>query len=195
MEEKKFFLAKQKPLLYGLISLGIIFVSVFILNFYGRNWWCDCGYVKFWDGTLNGPNDAQHFSDYYTFSHIIHGLAFFGILWLVARRLPLGLRFVFAVMIEEAWELFENSNFMIQRYRDITIANAYQGDSILNSTSDVLFMSLGFFLAWKLPLWASIILIIAMEVVVGFLIRDNLTLNILMLLYPVQVIKKWQMGV
>ena len=96
--------------------------------------------------------------------------------------------------MEEAWELFENSNFMIQRYRDTTIANAYQGDSILNSTSDVVFMSLGFLLAWKLPVWMSIVLIIAMEVIVGFFIRDNLTLNIIMLLYPVQVIKKWQMG-
>lgn len=195
MKIKNFFLTPQKSWVYGLIAFGVILISALMLNFYGRNWWCDCGYVKFWDGVLNGPNDAQHFSDYYTFSHIIHGFAFFGILWLLARRLPLGLRFVLAVIIEETWELFENSNFMIQRYRDITIANAYQGDSILNSASDVLFMSLGFFLAWRLPLWASVILIIAMEVAVGFLIRDNLTLNILMLLYPIQVIKKWQMGV
>ncbi|KKQ55936.1 MAG: hypothetical protein US74_C0021G0015 [Parcubacteria group bacterium GW2011_GWA2_38_13] len=180
--------------IYGLLATAVIIASALILNFYGRDWWCRCGYVKLWDGVLNGLYDAQHFSDYYTFSHIIHGFAFFGILWLIARRLPLGLRFVLAVVMEEAWELFENSNFMIQRYRDTTIANAYQGDSILNSTSDVVFMSLGFLLAWKLPVWMSIVLIIAMEVIVGFFIRDNLTLNIIMLLYPVQVIKKWQMG-
>lgn len=180
---------------YLLISLAIILLSATLLFSMGRSLWCDCGYIKLWDPTLNGPNDAQHFSDYYTFSHIIHGFAFFGILWLFARRLPIGLRYVFAVAIEEGWELFENSNFMIQRYRDITIANAYQGDSILNSTSNVLFMSLGFFLAWKLPIWASILIIIAMEVAVGYLIRDNLTLNIIMLLYPIQAIKKWQIGI
>lgn len=189
------FKKKLSSWIYFVIAGSIIILSALILNFYGRDWFCRCNYVKLWDGVLNGLYDAQHFSDYYTFSHIIHGFAFFGILWLIARRLPLGLRFILAVMLEEAWELFENSNFMIQRYRDTTMANAYRGDSILNSTSDALFMSLGFLLAWKLPLWASIILIIAMEVVVGFLIRDNLTLNIIMLLYPIQAIKKWQMGI
>lgn len=185
---------KFKPWMYFIFAFLAVAISAFVLYLWGRNWICQCGYVQFWDGRLNGPEDAQHFSDWYTLSHIIHGFAFFGILWLVARRLPLQLRYFLAVIFEEAWELFENSNFMINRYRDITIANAYQGDSILNSTSDVLFMSLGFFLAWKLPLWASILIIITLELVALFFIRDNLTLNIIMLLYPIQAIKKWQMG-
>lgn len=141
--------------------------------------------------------NSQHLSDWYSFSHIIHGLVFFGIAWLISRRWKLfSLRagFLIALLAEMAWEIFENTDFIINRYREVTISLDYYGDSIINSVFDVLFMILGFFLARKLPVWATILFIIAMEVFVGFYIRDNLTLNIIMLIYPFKAILNWQTG-
>lgn len=177
------------------VLLFVVFAAT--LYFIGQVPICKCGYVKLWHSVVFSAENSQHLSDWYSFSHIIHGLVFFGIAWLISRRWKLfSLRagFLIALLAEMAWEIFENTDFIINRYREVTISLDYYGDSIINSVFDVLFMILGFFLARKLPVWATILFIIAMEVFVGFYIRDNLTLNIIMLIYPFKAILNWQTG-
>jgi hypothetical protein len=155
---------------------------------------CKCGYVKFWHGIVVSSENSQHITDWYTFSHIVHGLGFYLLLWAVAHRLPSGTRFVLAVLLEAAWEVFENTPFVINRYRAATISLDYYGDSVVNSMSDIASMMGGFWIARRAPLWLSIGLVIVLEVMLAVIIRDNLTLNILMLIHPFEVIKRWQLG-
>jgi hypothetical protein len=175
-----------------LVFLAFLAIQIAAEHYMSRIWICQCGYVKLWEGGVNTPGNSQHISDWYTPSHIIHGFLFYGLAWLLFRNRPIALRLGFAVLIEAAWEILENSPVIIDRYRTATIALNYYGDSILNSTMDTVFMALGFLLAWRLPVWLTVALAIGAEFYTGYMIRDNLTLNVIMLVWPVDAIKAWQ---
>jgi hypothetical protein len=160
----------------------------------GRNLICTCGQIDLWVGERDSLKTSQMLADWYSLSHIVHGLLFYAALWLVARRMPIEWRFLAALFIEATWEVVENTPFVIDRYRTATAALGYSGDSVLNSLSDILMMCLGFLAARKLPVWASIVLVIVLEIVPLFVIRDNLTLNVWMLLAPSDALRAWQAG-
>jgi hypothetical protein len=178
-----------------LLFLGVLLIQVIVEHLMGRVWICTCGYVKLWEGEVHSSGNSQHISDWYTPSHIIHGFLFYGLGWLLFRKRSIAFRLGFAAVIEAAWEILENSPIIIDRYRAATIAYDYVGDSILNSAMDLVWMAVGFLLAWRLPIWLTIALAIGAEVITGILIRDNLTLNVIMLVYPLDAIKAWQSAI
>jgi hypothetical protein len=174
-------------------TLGLLALLAIVLLLMGRPPWCECGYIKLWHGEVMSAENSQHIADWYTFTHVIHGFGLYGILWLVGRRWSLELRFLLALLIEVAWEIFENTAFVIERYRD-TAAQGYYGDSAINSEVDVLAFILGFALAARLPVRATIVLAVVIEAVLAYAIRDNFTLNIIMLIHPFEAIRQWQLG-
>ena len=178
----------------GIAVVGIVGAAAAIEVAMGRVVICKCGYVKLWHGVVNSSENSQHLTDWYTLTHVLHGIGFYALLWLVARRLPPGARFVIAVVLEATWEVIENTPFVIGRYRAATISLDYYGDSVINSMSDIVSMMVGFWMALRLPLWVSIGVVIVVEVMLAIIIRDNLTLNILMLIHPFDAIKRWQLG-
>jgi len=171
--------------------LGAAFV---ILTFQGRVWWCQAGDWSPWSWQINSAHNSQHVIDAYSFTHILHGILEFWILSLVFRRVPLAWRLVLAVAIEATWEVVENSSYVIERYRAMTISLDYYGDSVVNSVSDIVCCGLGFAIGYRLRFWKSLALFVATELILIFTIRDSLIINLIMLIHPVEAIKAWQMG-
>jgi hypothetical protein len=160
----------------------------------GRSFFGPDGKPGLWESNIWSSENSQRFADPYSFSHIVHGILFYGFLWLIARKLPVRRRFLIALVIEAGWEILENSPLIINRYREATISLGYVGDSVFNSMSDALMMSLGFLFAWRMRIWVTILAVVVMEVGCAFWVRDNLTLNIIMLIHPVEAIKQWQLA-
>lgn len=150
------------------------------------------GRLALWDGDIWSSENSQRVADAYSFSHIAHGIIFYGLLFLAARRMPVRYRFLGALLLEAGWEILENSPIIINRYREATIALGYVGDSVLNSCCDILMMSLGFLFARRVSVRASVAAVVAMEVFCLWWVRDNLTLNVIMLIHPIEALKAWQ---
>lgn len=180
------------PRRYWLVAFALVAAMAAVLLWMGRPPICTCGEVKLWVGEVHGPDNSQHPADWYAPSHVIHGFLFYLLGWLVLRRRPAGERLILATAIEATWELVENSRWVIDRYREATMALGYTGDSVINSAADVAWMILGFGIARRLPVWATIALALTFELAALVAIRDNLTLNVLMLVAPVEAIAEWQ---
>ena len=182
-------LPRPKPLLIFVLVLA---ASVAILWAMGRPPICTCGTIELWGEV--GPAQSQMLADWYSPSHIVHGFLFYAVLRWIFPGVSIERRFLVALLIESAWEIFENTPMIIDRYREATIALGYTGDSILNSASDIAMMAIGFLAARRLPVWASIAIVLLLELVPLIAIRDNLTLNVWMLLAPNEAVKTWQAG-
>ncbi|AXS41902.1 DUF2585 domain-containing protein [Breoghania sp. L-A4] len=175
-------------------GIGLIAATALILLAMGRIPICECGFVRLWTPASDVSGSSQHIADWYTLSHIIHGFLFYWLLWFLIRSRPVGERALGAIAIEAAWEIVENSPWIIDRYREATIAIGYTGDSVLNSVFDIVWMLTGFWFAWRMPVWLTVLVAITFELLALWVIRDNLALNVIMLLYPLEAIKTWQGG-
>lgn len=175
-------------------AIAMLIATLAILLAMGRPPICTCGTIALWEPSALSPRTSQMLADWYSPSHLVHGFLFYAFLWLVARRWPVERRFLVALFVEAAWEIVENTPLIIDRYREATTAVGYTGDSVLNSMSDIAMMAVGFLAARRLPLWAAIAIVLVLEVVPLLVIRDNLTLNVWMLLAPNDVIRTWQSG-
>lgn len=177
-----------------LLSLGVIAAQAAILFAMGQPAICACGYVKLWHGLASSPETSQHISDWYTFSHVLHGVIFYALLKLAFPRASTPVLFIAALGIEAVWEIAENTPMIVDRYRQLALAQGYSGDSVLNSVFDLLAAAAGFLVARFAPVWATVAMALAFEIGLAFAIRDNLTLNIIQLLYPLEAISRWQAG-
>ena len=183
-----------------LAALAVLAATVGLLLAMGRPAICPCGTIKFWHGVVESSENSQHIADWYSFSHVIHGLLFYAAAHLLWRRwnlfdgVPVKWALAIAVAIEGSWELLENSPMIIDRYRAVTVSWGYSGDSVLNSAADVGWMMLGWMLASRLPVRASVMVAIGFELFTLAMIRDNLTLNVLMLVWPLEAVRQWQAG-
>jgi hypothetical protein len=177
-----------------LLTTAIVLATAAVLLTMGRVPICRCGTVKLWHGVVFSSENSQHLTDWYSFTHVVHGFAFYGLLWLVGRRWPTAMRLVAATGIEAAWEILENTDMVIERYREVTISLDYYGDSVVNSVVDILAMIAGFAAASRVRWWTSTAVVLALELFLLAAIRDNLTLNVLMLVMPMDAVLQWQSG-
>ena len=175
-------------------AVTIVAIAAAIELAMGRHPICTCGAVELWVGARDSPKTSQMLADWYSLSHVVHGLLFYALLWLVGRRWPVERRFLAALLIEACWEVVENTPFVIDRYRETTAALGYSGDSVINSVSDMLMMAVGLLVARKLPVWGAVLLLVALELIPLLVIRDNLTLNVWNLLAPNPSVAAWQAG-
>lgn len=176
------------------VAVGILVATAVVLLAMGRVPICTCDTIKLWHGVVQSSENSQHLTDWYTLSHVLHGLLFYALFWWAAPQWTLSQRFVAAVAIEAGWEILENTPLIIDRYRAATISLDYYGDSVINSVADIIAMMAGFALASRLPVWVSVALFFSLEALMAYMIRDNLTLNVLMLVYPLEAVKSWQGG-
>lgn len=183
---------RLRALLLGL--LAVVLVTIAVEAWMGRLWFGPDGRFGWLETDIWSSSQSQRVFDPYSFSHLLHGVGFYALLWLVARKHSISWRFLAAVMLEGVWEILENSPMIIDRYREYTIAQGYVGDSILNSVSDIVMAAIGFLIAWRLTLIQSVAFVVLTELVMLALIRDNLTLNIIMLIWPLDSIRDWQMA-
>lgn len=177
-----------------LASVLILALHPIVLRWQGRRWWCACGQPFLWAGNVHSSHNSQHLADPYSFSHIEHGILLYGLFTWLWPRMSLCWRFVLTLAVEAGWEIVENTNYVINRYREGTIAFDYLGDTVGNSIGDILSCLIGFYLARWIGFWGSLAFIVMTELVMLFWIRDNLLLNIVMLLHPFEGIKHWQAG-
>lgn len=176
------------------LVVGFFALQALALLLFGQPPICTCGYVKLWEGVVLSSGNSQHLTDWYTFSHVIHGFLFYLALRYLFPTMPLAQRLALAIGIEAAWEVIENTPWLIEHYREQALAQGYTGDSIINSLTDTLAAAAGFLLAARLPAWSIIALGIGLELFVGLSIRDNLTLNILGFFHQFELIGRWQVG-
>src|SRR5918992_1542427 len=182
----------MRRVLPWLAIVVVLVATALLLRSQGRLWWCSCDYLLLWSGDPWSSDNSQHLLDPYSFTHLLHGFVLCGLLALIVPRLSAVWQLWLAVSIEALWEVIENSEFVIRRYREETAALGYHGDTIVNSLGDILVCGLGFVLARQLGLRLTLALFVAAEVALVFLIRDSLLLNVIMLVYPVEEIKAWQ---
>lgn len=182
---------KDQRLPYVLTAATIILSAAWLL-WIGRVPICKCGTVKLWWAETMSAENSQHLADWYTPSHLIHGILFYAALWWALPRLSFGWRLLIATVVEAGWEILENSDLIIERYRAVTISLDYFGDSVINTVSDIVAMILGFYLARAIPVWASVAIVVGLEVLTAWIIRDGLTLNVVMLLWPIDAVLEWQ---
>ncbi|NUM54192.1 MAG: DUF2585 domain-containing protein [Candidatus Hydrogenedentes bacterium] len=175
-------------------AAALLLLQATVLYLFGQPPICTCGYVKAWEGVVKSSGNSQHLTDWYTFSHIIHGLAFYGLLTWAFPKMPVAWRFAGAVGLEAGWEILENTPMVINHYRKQALAQGYVGDSIINSVCDNLSMIAGFAFAWRARVWMTVGLVAAFELFTLACIRDNLTLNIINLIHPIDAIGRWQAG-
>ena len=191
VNEKETWTADKKPY-YAMVML--IAVAVVILRLQGRVWWCQAGDYAPWSWEIWSAHNSQHFIDPYSFTHILHGVIEFWLIGLLLPRVPLAWRSFMAVFIESTWEVVENTSYVIQRYREATMSLDYFGDSVINSVADIFCCALGFWIAWKLRFWKSLALFVITELILISTIRDSLIINVIMLLWPIEAIKQWQVS-
>src|SRR3989344_1177675 len=186
---------KNIPLrLWIIFALGVIALQALALFLFGQPKICECGYIKLWEGVVLSAGNSQHITDWYTFSHIIHGFIFFWLAKLVFPRAGVGVWLLLSVGVEAAWEVLENTPMVIEHYREQALAQGYVGDSIVNSVVDTLATVVGFFLALRLPVWLVILIAVGLEAFTIYMIRDGLALNIINLIIPLEFIAEWQSG-
>lgn len=191
INENESWTADKKPYYAFAVLVG---VAVVMLRLQGRVWWCQAGDFSPWSWDIWSTHNSQHVIDPYSFTHVLHGLVEFWLLGLLLPRLALAWRFFIAVFVESTWEVVENTSYVIQRYREATMSLDYFGDSVINSVADIFCCALGFWIAWKLKFWKSLALLVLTELILVFTIRDSLIINVIMLLWPIEAIKNWQVG-